>query len=210
MLDFQVLFPLKRKVVETFPSSSVTLEDKLIVREWFSRSIIRSALERVSKGHLAICSQCVTQAAVCRYLVTANPGHGDDLHVKLCASDLLLLPSCFSVLSTQSRDNRSTPCIQSTEGACTPPGGSPFGYPLHQRALRAGSRAAPPARCPSGASRSLPGRAPAPHTQGQRPGLGARGRGSSASGRHEPPVRGCPVMGSGAGPAGAPPAAGST
>lgn len=68
----------------------------------------------------------------------------------------------------------------------------------------------PPARRPSGASRSLPGRAPAPHTQGQRPGLGARGRGSSASGRHEPPVRGCPVMGSGAGPAGAPPAAGST
>lgn len=31
---------------------------------------------------MAIWDQCVTKAAACRYLLTTNPGHSDDLHVK--------------------------------------------------------------------------------------------------------------------------------
>lgn len=85
-LEIKAASPVKGKGVKvrrlSLPSPSVTPGGERAAREPLGQSPLGSALERVDKGHMAIWDQCVTEAAVSRYLVTTNPGHSDDLQAK--------------------------------------------------------------------------------------------------------------------------------
>lgn len=112
---------------------------------------------------MAIWDQCVTKAAVCRYLLTTNPGHSDDLHVK--HPETLWLGSNFAPFAPP-RTLRAHPGLS----ALPPPAPCASCKGIASPPVNAQNTMAPPGLAMQLALRLPPTTAragPAPHSPGQ-------------------------------------------